>query len=1174
MQANRNLISEILQRRRLSDFLVDTLLHFGTEHVFGMPAESLNPIIDAIRRNGRVKLVTVRHEGNGALMASAYAKLADRLGVCMGTAGPGASHLPIGTYDALSDEAPLLAISGQVPLGEVGSCAFQEIDPMALFRDSTGLRRLVVTPQQASLIPMICADCILARRPGLLIVPADVLTMPIDSDRKTKLNPRWLRPSPVSSPSIYTQIVDHLQHPTGRTVILIGSVSGDVRPAVEKLADYLRAPIVVVPAGIHYSTRDATHLTVEVVEQNRSAVQKSLRKAHKVVIVGSVGASVRALIDPAALIIHIAPARDAVRPPYPGAIRVSGPLVASLERITAALVASPLSTIPSPVVTNLFSTPLSAEETSLWRTLDAVLPADAVLALEPGRVLESAFRHLPIGRRTVTSSFELAIRGYALPAAIGACFALPGRQCLAIGTGDGFAQSMAELLTAKKYELPIIAICIQESSEQRPAIDFIQFAHASRVPAVQSKNTDTLGETFQIALRSGSTTLIEVLEVFGQKAQDARPYTVSTKEHRSVDSKRTFGTWFVDCLARSGVDRIYGRVGPCLTEFLHAVVQDNRLQFFDVQDPESASMMASANSKWTGGLAACVAAEGSDLPRLLNGLYDAAFDHASVLVITAAKSTSAVENVDPTVLLEDLATLSVQISPDTSASLKIAHAVAQALDGPSVVHLIVDWSSMLDPMPLDPVLFSLRHQCEGLAPDEPELSAAADQLLQAQNPVILVGRGASEARSELETLSNLLQAPILITMPGRAVFPMGHPNVVGGIGSSGHRTAIDTLERCDILLVVGSSNRGAVFGLEGTFSVVQIDNNPLQFESSNRKILGLYGTAQETVRGLVCKVEAYQQVHGDRSNIKDAGISWLTNITRGVEWSGQFSSYPQVAIERLNDGWAKRILQGLVDSPTGDALRCLFARLTGENRAPLMKRQRERFESWIDSNSRRFHSTTDPPISPPSVPSLVQEILDARGGLPAVITVDVGLVTLWVYRHFVPSNHEIIWTSSFATMGFALPAAMAIKERAPERSVIAFAGDGGIAITMAELATAVARRIPLIVIIMNNGKLGAVKFEQEVMGWPEFGPSLYNCDFAKYGDACGARGFRVHTLADLRNAFSEALDADRPCVLDVVCDSDYLPAPPKIHIRQSGGYFLALLRETRWPWGGVRGISN
>ncbi len=133
MQANAHLWTEIRGRRRMADLLVATMAEAGAAVAFALPAESLNAIVDALRKQDRVRLVTVRHEGAGALMASAWAKLTGRLGVCMGTAGPGAANLLGGVYDATADGAPLLAVTGQVASHQLGTGSFQEIDAHALF---------------------------------------------------------------------------------------------------------------------------------------------------------------------------------------------------------------------------------------------------------------------------------------------------------------------------------------------------------------------------------------------------------------------------------------------------------------------------------------------------------------------------------------------------------------------------------------------------------------------------------------------------------------------------------------------------------------------------------------------------------------------------------------------------------------------------------------------------------------------------------------------------------------------------------------------------------------------------------------------------------------------------------------------------------------------------------
>jgi thiamine pyrophosphate-dependent acetolactate synthase large subunit-like protein len=207
----------------------------------------------------------------------------------------------------------------------------------------------------------------------------------------------------------------------------------------------------------------------------------------------------------------------------------------------------------------------------------------------------------------------------------------------------------------------------------------------------------------------------------------------------------------------------------------------------------------------------------------------------------------------------------------------------------------------------------------------------------------------------------------------------------------------------------------------------------------------------------------------------------------------------------------------------------------------------------------RVRSSKRRPIRPPAICHALRRVLSELGK-KAVLVTDVGVTTLWVYRHLV-GDHDRIWTSSFATMGFALPAAIAIGELEPDRVVVALAGDGGVAMTMAELATAAALEVPIVVVVFDNGKLAAIKYEQEVMGWPEYGTSLVNGDFAEFARACGARGSRVEEPPQLESRLREALRGGGPFLLDVVCDPHEMPAPPKIHPLQAAGYALARFRE-------------
>src|SRR3954470_18198415 len=119
----------------VAELLVDALAAHGVTQVWGVVGDALNPVTDAIHRHDDVEWMGVRHEEAGAFAAGAQAQLTGRLGVCMGTVGPGSIHLLNGLYDAKKSRTPVLAICGQVPSEEIGSDFFQEVDNDRLFAD-------------------------------------------------------------------------------------------------------------------------------------------------------------------------------------------------------------------------------------------------------------------------------------------------------------------------------------------------------------------------------------------------------------------------------------------------------------------------------------------------------------------------------------------------------------------------------------------------------------------------------------------------------------------------------------------------------------------------------------------------------------------------------------------------------------------------------------------------------------------------------------------------------------------------------------------------------------------------------------------------------------------------------------------------------------------------------
>src|SRR4051794_37016277 len=121
-------------RKTAGEALVDLLIEWGVDHIYGMPGDSINSVIEPLRKaRDKIKFIQVRHEEAGALAAAAYAKLTGKLGVCLSIAGPGAIHLLNGLYDAKLDRVPVLAITGQVESDLLGTDYFQEVNLDRLF---------------------------------------------------------------------------------------------------------------------------------------------------------------------------------------------------------------------------------------------------------------------------------------------------------------------------------------------------------------------------------------------------------------------------------------------------------------------------------------------------------------------------------------------------------------------------------------------------------------------------------------------------------------------------------------------------------------------------------------------------------------------------------------------------------------------------------------------------------------------------------------------------------------------------------------------------------------------------------------------------------------------------------------------------------------------------------
>jgi pyruvate dehydrogenase (quinone) len=229
----------------------------------------------------------------------------------------------------------------------------------------------------------------------------------------------------------------------------------------------------------------------------------------------------------------------------------------------------------------------------------------------------------------------------------------------------------------------------------------------------------------------------------------------------------------------------------------------------------------------------------------------------------------------------------------------------------------------------------------------------------------------------------------------------------------------------------------------------------------------------------------------------------------------------------------------------------------------LLDKAQQGMNEWWEL-MRDQQSREDVPIKPQRVAAELSDAVDDR----AIISTDSGTITSWIARHFVlRGTQKFSCSGTLATMAPALPYAIAAKVAYPERQSIAFIGDGGFAMLMAEFLTAVKYNLPIVVVIINNSTLGQIKWEQIVfLGNPEYGVDLHNPDFAKYAEICGGVGFSVKQPNEIRSALREALACGRPAIVDVIVDPLEPPMPPQVTLKQAAHFAEALIKGE--PQGG------
>lgn len=534
----------------VSDLMAETLVNWGITHVFGMVGHSNLGLADALRiqeEKGRLQYIGIRHEGAAAFACSGFAKLSGAPAACLSIAGPGATNLLTGLWDAKVDRAPVLALTGQVNTQVLGPGAFQDIDLSSAFEAVSNFSQTVLPgSNQVELANLACKHAIVNRDVAHLIFPDEVQTIPAAENAEAsgpdgRLANQDIHPSPASL-SLALAAINRARRPA----IVVGYGARNAMREVFALAKRLKAPVLTTfkAKGL---IPDDHPLAAGVLGRSGTPVASWCMNEADLLIVLGASFSNHTGISAKKKIIQIDIDQMALGKFHPVEIPVWGDISVTTEAI--------IDELPNPSE-SIDQRPDIAERWNQWRQekarrrsrdrgqginsavlfdiLSHVAPEDAVICVDVGNNTYSFGRYFECRRQSVLMSGYLGSIGFGFPAAMGAWAAthaiegLQGRKVISISGDGGFGQYMAEFTTAVKYEMDITHILLNNSElakiskEQRAGQwpvwqtslqnpNFAEFAANCGGLGIRTENADSLAEDLKKALAHDGPSLIEVM---------------------------------------------------------------------------------------------------------------------------------------------------------------------------------------------------------------------------------------------------------------------------------------------------------------------------------------------------------------------------------------------------------------------------------------------------------------------------------------------------------------------------------------------------------------------------------------------------------------------------------------------------------------------------------------
>ena len=530
----------------VTDVMAKTMVAWGVRHVFGMVGHSNLGLADAIRRrceDGEMEYIGIRHEGAAAFAASAYGKLTGRPAACLTIAGPGATNLLTGMWDAKVDRSPVLALTGQVESQVLGPGAFQEVDLTSAFAAVADWGQTVLpSSRHAELASLACKNALLGQGVSHLVFPDDVQIIPARAEEPSGPDGR-IGGSAITPPPEDLERAVALLAKAKRPVVIAGYGARDAMPAVTALAERLNAPVITTFKA-KGQIPDDHPLACGVLGRSGTPVASWVMNEADLLVVLGASFSNHTGIYAGHPIIQVDSDRMQLGKFHPVTVPVWGDIGRTLALIEPELGADHPATVDQ--------RPDVAARKAIWTTekksraaddrghgvasaavfaaMSEFVPDDAVIAVDVGNNAYSFGRYFECrGSQRVLMSGYLGSIGFGFPAAIGAWAATGGERPIVALTGDGgFGQYMAELLTAVKHGMNITHVLLNNgqlgkiAKEQRAGEwdvwetdlhnpDFSAYAELCGARGIRVERAGDIESALREALAYDGPALVEIM---------------------------------------------------------------------------------------------------------------------------------------------------------------------------------------------------------------------------------------------------------------------------------------------------------------------------------------------------------------------------------------------------------------------------------------------------------------------------------------------------------------------------------------------------------------------------------------------------------------------------------------------------------------------------------------